>query len=66
MHTVGSISALREAAAAGRTKPLQLEYQSQDGTVARAKAGSDLNPRFDPDLAERVFKEAGCGLSWTY
>ena len=46
--------------------PLQLEYYAEDGTVARVKAGSQLNLRFDPDLSDRVAKEAGCGLSWTY
>jgi len=46
--------------------PLHLEYQGPDGTVARIKAGPDLGLRFDPDLADRVAREAGCGLSWTY
>ena len=46
--------------------PLQIEFQGQDGTVARVKAGPELNLRFDPDLSERLAKEAGCGLSWTY
>ena len=46
--------------------PLQIEFQAQDGTVARVKAGTELNLRFDPDLSERMAREAGCGLSWTY
>ncbi len=46
--------------------PLHIEFQGQDGTVARVKAGADLGVRFDPDLAERVAKEAGCALSWIY
>jgi len=46
--------------------PLQLEFQGRDGTVARIKAGPELSVRFDPELAEKVFKEAACGLSWTY
>ena len=46
--------------------PLQIEFQGQDGIVARVKAGPELSLRFDPDLAERLVKEAGCGLSWTY
>jgi len=46
--------------------PLQIEFQGQDGTVARVKAGPELNLRFDPDLSDRMVKEAGCGLSWTY
>jgi len=46
--------------------PLQIEFQGQDGTVARVKAGPELSIRFDPDLSERMAKEAGCGLSWTY
>ena len=46
--------------------PLQIEYQGKDGTVARVKASSELNVRFDPDLSDRLAKETGCGLSWTY
>ena len=46
--------------------PLQIEYHGQDGTIARVKAGSELSIRFDPDLSDRVAKEAGCGLTWTY
>jgi len=46
--------------------PLNLEYRTQDGTVARVQAGPDLGLRFDPDLSDRVAKEAGCALSWTY
>ena len=46
--------------------PLQIEFQAQDGTVARVKAGPELSLRFDPDLSERLAKEAGCGLSWIY
>jgi len=30
------------------------------------KAGPELSLRFDPDLSDRVAKEAGCALSWTY
>jgi DNA polymerase-3 subunit alpha len=46
--------------------PLQIEFRSPDGLVARVKAGADLGLRFDPELSERVAKEAGCGLRWTY
>ncbi|BDU75802.1 DNA polymerase III subunit alpha [Mesoterricola sediminis] len=46
--------------------PLHLEYRGPQGTVARVRAGSDLRVRFDPDLSEKVAKEAGCALSWTY
>ena len=46
--------------------PLHLEFQGQDGIVARIKAGPELGLRFDPDLSDRVAKEAGCTLSWTY
>jgi DNA polymerase-3 subunit alpha len=46
--------------------PLHLEFQGKDGTVARVKASSELNVRFDPDLSDRLAKETGCGLSWTY
>jgi hypothetical protein len=34
--------------------------------VARVKASPELNVRFDPDLSEKVAKETGCALSWTY
>jgi DNA polymerase-3 subunit alpha len=46
--------------------PLKLEYRGADGTVAKIQAGPELGLRFDPDLADRVAKEAGCALSWTY
>jgi DNA polymerase-3 subunit alpha len=46
--------------------PLLLEYQGRDGYLARVKASADLSIRFDPDLSERVAREAGCGLRWTY
>ena len=36
------------------------------GTVARVRAGTELNVRFDPDLSDKVAKEAGCALNWTY
>jgi len=46
--------------------PLHLEYRGAQGTVARVRAGTELRVRFDPDLGEKVAKEAGCALSWTY
>jgi len=46
--------------------PLHLEYRGPKGLTARVRAGSELNVRFDPDLSEKVAKEAGCALSWTY
>jgi DNA polymerase-3 subunit alpha len=46
--------------------PLQLEYHGLDGTIARVKAGPELAIRFDPDLSDRVFKEANCGLTWSF
>jgi DNA polymerase-3 subunit alpha len=46
--------------------PLLLEYQGRDGYLARVRASADLSIRFDPDLSERVAREAGCGLRWTY
>jgi DNA polymerase-3 subunit alpha len=46
--------------------PLQLEYHGQDGTLARVKLGPELALRFDPELADQVAKETGCGLSWLY
>ncbi len=46
--------------------PLTLEYRSQDGVIAKVKPGHDFKLRFDPDLAEKLAKETGCGLSWIY
>ncbi len=46
--------------------PVQFEYRSHEGLVARVKAGSEIRLRFDADLAEKLAKEAGCALSWTY
>ncbi|MDE3246788.1 MAG: hypothetical protein KGN80_11935, partial [Acidobacteriota bacterium] len=46
--------------------PVQFEYRSQEGLVARVKAGSEIRLRFDADLAEKLAKETGCALSWTY
>jgi DNA polymerase-3 subunit alpha len=46
--------------------PLHLEYHGPRGSIARVRAGSDLGLRFDPDLADKVAKEAGCSLSWNY
>jgi len=45
--------------------PVQMEFQGQDGLVARIKAGPN-GPEVRPDLSDRMVKEAGCGLSWTY
>jgi DNA polymerase-3 subunit alpha len=46
--------------------PLHLEYRGPKGLTARVRASSEFNVRFDPDLSEKVAKEAGCALSWTY
>ena len=46
--------------------PVQFEYRSVEGLSARVKAGNEIRLRFDADLAEKVAKETGCGLSWTY
>jgi DNA polymerase-3 subunit alpha len=46
--------------------PVTFEYRSKDGLVARVRAGRDLRLKHDPGLAERLAKETGCSLSWTY
>jgi DNA polymerase-3 subunit alpha len=46
--------------------PLFFEYRSKDGVIARVKAGPELGLRYDPDLGEKLAKEVGCGLTWTY
>jgi DNA polymerase-3 subunit alpha len=46
--------------------PLTLEYHSHDCVVAKVKPGNEFKLRFDPDLAEKLAKETGCGLSWIY
>ena len=48
------------------TLPLFFEYRSKDGVVAKVKAGAELGLRYDPDLGEKLAKETGCGLTWTY
>ena len=46
--------------------PVTFEYRSKEGLVARVRAGADLRLKHDPDLAERLARETGCSLSWTY
>jgi DNA polymerase-3 subunit alpha len=46
--------------------PLFLEYRSKDGVIAKVKAGAEWGLRYDPDLGDKLAKEAGCGLTWTY
>jgi len=46
--------------------PLIFEYRSAEGIIAKVKPGPEFKVRFDPDLAEKLAKETGCGLSWTY
>ncbi len=45
--------------------PLTFEYR-KGGLVAKVRAGEALKLRFDPDLAERLERESGCTLAWTY
>ncbi|WP_005034036.1 DNA polymerase III subunit alpha [Holophaga foetida] len=46
--------------------PVTFEYRSKTGILARVRAGREIGIRFDPDLAEKVAKDANCGLTWTY
>jgi DNA polymerase-3 subunit alpha len=46
--------------------PVTFEYRSREGLTARVKAGSDLRLKHDPNLAEKLARETGCTLSWTY
>lgn len=46
--------------------PVFFEYRSGEGLIARVKAGADLGLKHDPDLAEKLAKSCGCGLSWMY
>ena len=46
--------------------PVTFEYRSKEGLVARVKAGHELRLKHDPDLAEKLARETGCSLSWTY
>jgi DNA polymerase-3 subunit alpha len=48
------------------TLPVFLDYRSKEGVTARVKAGPDLKLKHDPDLAEKLAKACGCGLSWMY
>lgn len=46
--------------------PMHFEYRSKKGIVAKVKPGPEFKLRFDPDLGDRLAKDADCGLSWTY
>jgi len=46
--------------------PVTFEYRSREGLLARVKASHDLRLKHDPDLAEKLARETGCALSWTY
>jgi len=46
--------------------PVTFEYRSKEGITARVKPGPEWRLRFDPDLADKLAKDAGCGLSWNY
>ena len=46
--------------------PVTFEYRSKEGLVAQVKAGPDLRLKHDPDLAEKLAREVGCALTWTY
>lgn len=46
--------------------PVTFEYRSKEGITARVKPGPEWRLRFDPDLADKLAKETGCGLSWNY
>jgi DNA polymerase-3 subunit alpha len=46
--------------------PVTFEYRSKEGLVARVRASRDLRLKHDPDLAEKLAKETGCALTWTY
>jgi DNA polymerase-3 subunit alpha len=46
--------------------PLIFEYHSKEGLVARVRAARELGLKHDPDLAEKLAKETGCALTWTY
>jgi DNA polymerase-3 subunit alpha len=42
------------------------EYRSREGLVARVRAGHALRLKYDEALKEKVAKETGCALTWTY
>jgi DNA polymerase-3 subunit alpha len=46
--------------------PVTFEYRSKEGLVARVRAGRDLSLKHDPELAEKLAKETGCALTWTF
>ena len=46
--------------------PVTFEYRSKEGLIAKVKAGSDLRLKHDPNLAEKLARETGCSLTWTY
>jgi DNA polymerase III subunit alpha len=46
--------------------PVTFEYRSKEGLVARVRAGQNLRLKYDEGLKEKVAKETGCALTWTY
>ncbi len=46
--------------------PVTFDYRSREGLHAKVKAGHEIRIKHDPNLAERLAKECGCALSWTY
>jgi len=46
--------------------PVTFEYRSKEGLVARVRAGHGLRLKYDEALKEKVAKETGCALTWTY
>ena len=46
--------------------PVTFEYRSKEGLLARVKASAELRLKHDPNLAERLARETGCALTWTY
>ena len=46
--------------------PVTFEYRSKEGLVARVRAGHGLRLKYDEGLKEKMAKETGCALTWTY
>ncbi|HJW34234.1 MAG TPA: hypothetical protein VJ505_12885 [Holophagaceae bacterium] len=46
--------------------PITFDDRSREGLHAKVKAGHEFRIKHDPNLAERLAKECGCALRWTY
>ena len=46
--------------------PIYFEYISKEGIKTKVKAGAEFKLKYHPELAEELFKNYGCKLTWRY